>query len=75
MNAAASSGGKARSRRNAVTNWVQTKNGIRIQPMPRQRSWTMVVMKLTLLRSDEVMLKASAMIHIDWPVSAIGQRK
>jgi hypothetical protein len=35
----------------------------------------MVVMKFTLLRSDEVMLNAIAMIQIDWPVSHIGQRK
>ncbi len=35
----------------------------------------MVVMKLTLERSEEVMLKASAMIHIDWPVRALGQEE
>src|SRR6201996_4585834 len=67
MNAAASSGGNASSSRNAVTNCVQTKNGMRIQPMPLARRLTMVAMKLTLESSDEVMLKAIATIHMVWP--------
>ena len=47
-----SSGGKASSSRNAVTNCAQTKNGSRIQVMPLARSWMMVAMKLTAPRSD-----------------------
>ena len=38
MTAAASSGGKASSSRNAVTNCAQTKNGSRIQVIPLARS-------------------------------------
>ena len=72
MKAAASRGGKASSSRNAVTICVQTKNGSRIHVRPLARRFTIVVMKLTELSSDEVMLKAIAMIHIDWPVSARG---
>ena len=74
MNAAASSGGNASSSRNAVTNCVQTKNGMRIQPMPLARRLTMVAMKLTLESSDDVMLNAIAMIHMVWPASRMGQR-
>ncbi len=55
-----------------VTNCVQTKNGMRIQPMPLARRLTIVAMKLTLERSDDVMLNAIAMIQIDWPVSHRG---
>src|ERR1700761_6738142 len=67
MNAAASNGGNASSSRKAVTNCVQTKNGMRIQPMPFARRLTMVAMKLTEESSDDVMLNAIATIHIVWP--------
>ena len=45
--AAASSGGKASSSRNAVTNCAHTKNGNRKKVRPFARSWIVVVMKLT----------------------------
>ncbi len=54
MNAAASSGGKASSSRNAVTSCAQTKNGRRMKLSPLARSWKIVVMKLTEPSSDEV---------------------
>ena len=47
MMPAASSGGKASSSRKPVTSIAQTKNGMRIQVMPRARRLMMVVMKLT----------------------------
>ena len=54
---AASSGGKASSNRNALTNWAQTKNGSRIQVMPGARSCTIVVIKFTAPSSDDVIKK------------------
>src|SRR4051812_35823568 len=54
MTMAASKGGKASSKRNAVTNWHQTKKGRRIQVRPLARSWMMVVIKLTAPSKDEV---------------------
>ena len=63
MMPAASSGGKARSRRKPVTSIDQTKNGIRIQVIPRTRRLMMVVMKLTEPRSDEVMRQTSPINH------------
>ena len=64
---AASSGGNASSSRNDVTNCAQTKNGSRIQLRPLARSCTMVVMKLTDPRSDEVIRKTIPISHIVWP--------
>ena len=70
MTPAASSGGKARSRRKAVTNWVHTKKGNRRNVSPLARSWMMVVMKLIAPSSDEVIKKIIPMSHHVWPVPA-----
>ena len=70
MVAAASSGGKARSRRKAVTSWVHTKKGNRMNVSPLARSWIMVVMKLIAPSSDEVIKKIIPMSHTVWPVPA-----
>ena len=70
MTAAASSGGKARSRRKAVTNCVHTKKGNRMKVSPLARSWMMVVMKLIAPSSDEVIRKIIPMSHHVWPVPA-----
>ena len=59
--AAASSGGKASRRRNAVTNCAHVKNGIRIQVIPGARSWMTVAMKFTAPKSDDVMRKTMPM--------------
>ena len=67
MTAAASSGGKARSRRKAVTNWAHTKKGNRMKVSPLTRSWMMVVMKLIAPSSDEVIRKTIPMSHLVWP--------
>ena len=74
MTAAASSGGKARSRRKAVTNWVHTKKGNRMKVSPLARSWIVVVMKLIAPSSDEVIKKIIPMSHIVWPVPAMMAR-
>ena len=71
MTPAASSGGKARSRRKAVTNWAHTKKGNRMNVSPLARSWMMVVMKLIAPSSDEVIRKIIPMSHIVWPVPAM----
>ena len=57
MMPAASSGGNARSSRNAVTNCAQTKNGIRIHVIPGARNWMIVAMKFTAPSSDDVIRK------------------
>ena len=67
MTAAASSGGKARSSRKAVTNCAHTKKGNRMNVSPFARSWIVVVMKLTAPSSDEVIRKTIPMSHIVWP--------
>ena len=64
---AASSGGKASSSRNAVTSCAHTKNGSRIHVRPLALSWTMVTMKFTEPRSDEVMRKTMPISHSVWP--------
>ena len=51
---AASSGGKASNKRNAVMNCAHTKNGNRSQVMPGARRLMMVAMKFTAPSSDEV---------------------
>ena len=71
MTDAASSGGKASSRRNAVTNCAQTKNGRRQKESPGARSWMMVVMKLTEPSSDEVIRKIMPTSQIVCPVGLI----
>ena len=67
ITAAASSGGKARSRRNAVTNCAHTKKGNRMKVSPRARSWIVVAMKLIAPSSDEVIKKIIPMSHHVWP--------
>jgi hypothetical protein len=67
MIAAASSGGKARSSRKAVTNCAHTKNGNRKKVSPFARSWIVVVMKLIAPSSDEVMRKIIPTSHHVWP--------
>ena len=52
---AASSGGNARSSRNDVTSWAQTKKGSRMKLRPGARSCTVVTMKFTEPSNDEVM--------------------
>jgi hypothetical protein len=71
MTPAASSGGKARSRRKAVTNCAHTKKGNRMKVRPFARSWIVVVMKLTAPSSDEVIRKIIPMSHHVWPVPAM----
>ena len=71
MTAAASSGGKASSSRNAVTNCAQTKNGSRIQVMPGARNCMIVAMKFTAPSSDEVMRNTMPMIQKVCPSVAI----
>ena len=58
-----SSGGKARSRRKAVTNCAQTKNGSRIQLIHLARSWMIVAMKLTAPSSEDVINSTMPMIQ------------
>ena len=70
MTAAASSGGKASSRRKAVTNCAHTKKGKRMKVSPLARSWIVVVMKLIAPSSDEVIRKTIPMSHHVWPVPA-----
>src|SRR5688500_12300735 len=65
---AASSGGNASSRRNAVTSCAQTKNGRRIQRRPFARSCTIVTMKLTEPSSEEVIRKIMPTSHHVWPL-------
>ncbi len=67
---AASSGGNASSSRNAVTSCAQTKNGSRIQLRPLARSWTIVTMKFTEPRSDDVIRKIMPISHQVWPPSS-----
>ena len=74
MTAAASSGGKARSSRKAVTNCAHTKKGNRMKVSPLARSWIVVVMKLIAPSSDEVIRKTIPMSHIVWPVPARTER-
>ena len=69
MRPAASSGGKARRSRKAVTNCAQTKKGSRIQVMPGARSWMIVAMKLTEPSSDAVMLKTMPRSQIVCPLN------
>jgi len=64
---AASSGGKASSSRNAVTNCDHTKKGRRMNPSPFARSWMVVVMVLIDPSSDEVMRKIIPTSQIVWP--------
>ena len=71
MTPAASSGGKARSRRNDVTNWDHTKKGNRMKVSPLARSWMVVVRKLTAPSSDEVIRKIIPTSHHVWPVPAM----
>ena len=67
ITAAASSGGKASSRRKAVTNCAHTKNGKRMKVSPFARSWIVVVMKLTAPSSDDVIRKTIPMSHTSGP--------
>ena len=67
MTAAASSGGKASSRRKAVTNCAHTKKGNRMKVSPFTRSWMVVAMKLTAPSSDEVIRKTIPISQIVWP--------
>ena len=46
-----------------MTSCAQTKNGSRIQLRPLARSWTIVTMKLTEPRSDEVIRKTMPISH------------
>src|SRR5262245_21996160 len=71
MTPAASSGGKARSSKNEVTSWAQTKNGRRKYERPGARSWIVVTMKLIEPSSDEVIRKIMPMSHIVWPWPAM----
>ena len=68
---AASSGGKASSSRNEVTNCAHTKKGRRMKFSPLARSWMMVVMKLIEPSSDEVMRKIMPHSQRVWPVGAM----
>jgi hypothetical protein len=69
MMPAASSGGKASSSRKPVTSIAHTKNGMRIQVMPRARRLMMVVMKFTDPSSDEVINSTRPISHCVWPAS------
>ena len=71
MTAAASSGGKAMSSRNAVTNCAHTKKGNRMNDSPFARSWIVVTMKLIAPSSDEVIRKTIPISHHVWPVPAM----
>tara|TARA_B100001765_G_scaffold28776_1_gene16147 strand:+ start:616 stop:810 length:195 start_codon:yes stop_codon:yes gene_type:complete len=62
--AAASRGGKARTRRKDVTNWAQTKNGSLNQDKPGARSWTIVTTKLMDPKRDEVIRNIIPISHI-----------
>ena len=64
---AASSGGKASKSKNAVTNCDQTKKGSLDQVNPGARNWTMVTMKFTDPKSDEVIRKIMPISHIVCP--------
>ena len=68
---AASSGGKASSRRKAVTICAQQKNGRRIQVIPGARSWIAVVMKLIAPSRDDVIRKIIPISQAVWPLSAM----
>src|SRR5437764_14779519 len=57
MMIAASNGGKASTKRNAVTNCAQTKNGNRIHVRPGARNWMIVVMKLIAPSKEDVIRK------------------
>jgi hypothetical protein len=72
--AAACSAGNARSSRNAVTNCAHTKKGSRNHVMPGARSCTMVAMKFTAPKSDEMMSRNIATSHHVWPSSAKSAR-
>ncbi len=74
MTPAASSGGKASSRRKAVTNWAHTKKGNRMKVRPFARSWIVVAMKLIAPSSDEVIRKIIPTSHIVWPAPARMER-
>jgi hypothetical protein len=50
-----------------VTNWAQTKNGSRMKLKPLARSCTIVTMKLTEPRSDDVIRKIIPISHIVCP--------
>ena len=63
MMPAASSGGNASKSKKPVTNIDHTKNGMRIQVMPRARRLMMVVMKLTEPRSEEVIKRTKPINH------------
>ena len=68
--AAASSGGKASSRRTLVTSCDQTKNGSRMNDRPGARSWTIVTMKLIDPKSDDVTMRSMPASQIVWPLEA-----
>ena len=67
---ATSSGGKAKSRRNADTSWLQTKKGRRISVKPGTRSWIIVAIMLIAPRSDEVMIAIMPISQKVWPMVA-----
>tara|TARA_B100001971_G_scaffold31417_1_gene25832 strand:- start:42 stop:236 length:195 start_codon:yes stop_codon:yes gene_type:complete len=62
--AAASKGGKARTRRKDVTNWAQTKNGSLNQDKPGARSWTIVTIKFMDPNRDEVIKNTIPISHM-----------
>src|SRR5690348_5489011 len=66
--AAASSGGNASRRRNAVTNCAQMKNGNRMNDRPGTRSCRMVTIELMAPNNDDVTRKSIPTSHIVWPV-------
>src|ERR1051325_2732291 len=64
---AASSGGKARSSRTAVTNCAQQKMGRRPMVMPEARMLMVVTRKLIAPKSEEVMMITMASSHTVCP--------
>jgi hypothetical protein len=68
---AASSGGNASSSRKAVTNCAHTKNGRRKKPRPFARSCTIVTMKFTDPRRDEVIRQIMPRSHQVCPFVAV----
>ena len=71
MMPAASSGGKARSRRKDVTNCAHTKNGRRKNVKPFVRSWMMVTIKFTEPSSEEVINITIPSSQYVWPSVAV----
>src|SRR6202012_1649682 len=64
---AASSGGNASNKMNAVTNCAHTKNGRRIQVMPGARNWMMVAMKFTAPNKEDVIRSTMPTSQKAWP--------